>query len=72
MTTGTVFVSAVVSEVIKQIKSEALEVSLYHLTTLDGREVNLLIELENGYIDLEIKSSVRVTKSDARHLFHLD
>ena len=70
--TGNEFESAVVSEVIKQIKSEALEVSLYHLRTLDGREVDLLIELENGYIALEIKSSVKVTQSDARHLFHLD
>jgi len=42
------------------------------LKTLDGREVDLLIELENGYIALEIKSSVKVTESDARHLFHLD
>jgi predicted AAA+ superfamily ATPase len=70
--TGNEFESAVVSEVIKQIKSEALEVSLYHLRTLDGREVDLLIELESGYIALEIKSSVKVTQSDARHLFHLD
>ena len=57
--TGNEFESAVVSEVIKQIKSEALEVSLYHLRTLDGREVDLLIELESGYIALEIKSSVK-------------
>jgi hypothetical protein len=61
-----------VSEVIKQIKSEALEVSLYHLRTLDGREVDLLIELEDGYIALEIKSSLKVTEYDAEHLFHLD
>jgi hypothetical protein len=42
----------VVFRIKKQIKSEALEVSLYHLRTLDGREVDLLIELEKRYIAL--------------------
>jgi hypothetical protein len=39
---------------------------------VDGREIDLLIELEHGYIALEIKSSVKVTQSDARHLSHLE
>ena len=70
--TGNEFESAVVSEVIKQIKSHALAVSFYHLRTLDGREIDLLIELEHGYIALEIKSSVKVMQPDARHLSHLE
>ena len=70
--TGNEFESAVVSEVIKQIKSHSLDVLFYHLRTLDGREVDLLIELEHGYIALEIKTSVKVTESDSRHLFHMD
>ncbi len=70
--TGNEFESAVVAEIIKQARSHGLSASFFHLRTADGREVDLLIELENGYIALEIKTSARVASSDARHLVHLE
>lgn len=70
--TGNEFESAVVAEIIKQVRSHGLPAHFFHLRTADGREVDLLIELENGYIALEIKTSSRVASSDARHLVHLD
>lgn len=69
--TGHEFESAVVAEVYKQIKTHALAVDCYHLRTVDGREVDLLLELENGYIAIEVKMSAHVSAADARHLHDL-
>ena len=65
---GGEFESAVVSEIYRQIKSHRLPVDLYHLRTVDGREVDLILELESGYVPIEIKSTARVSPFDARHL----
>ncbi len=70
--TGHEFESAVVAEIYKQIKSESIRAECYHLRTLDGREIDLLIEIEEGYFAIEIKSSTSVSKSDTRHLQMLD
>jgi len=48
------------------------EVSFYHLRTVDGREIDLLIETEPGYIAIEIKKSETVRSVDARHLRGLE
>ncbi|MFK5856540.1 MAG: hypothetical protein QM503_10445, partial [Bacteroidota bacterium] len=36
-----------------------------------GAEVDLLLELETGFLAFEIKMSRNVTKKDARHLINL-
>lgn len=41
---------------------------MYHLRTVDGRETDLILETENGYIAIEIKMSDNVTSQDGRHL----
>ncbi|QQZ28678.1 ATP-binding protein [Thiothrix subterranea] len=69
--TGHEFESAVVAEIYKQIKTHALAVDCFHLRTVDGREVDLLLELENGYIAIEVKMSAHVSAADARHLHDL-
>lgn len=66
------FESAVVAEIHKQIKNSRLPVDCYHLRTVDGREVDLLIETERGFIPVEIKMTDRVSSVDARHLRRLD
>ena len=66
--TGAEFESAVIAECYKQIKNNRLPVSCYHLRTLDGREVDLLLELEEGFVAIEIKSTTNVSATDARHL----
>ncbi|MBN1158214.1 MAG: hypothetical protein JXA61_02435 [Bacteroidales bacterium] len=40
----------------------------YHLRTVDGREIDLLIETEKGYFAIEVKMANRVSEADARHL----
>lgn len=69
--TGSEYESAVIAELYKQLKNISFRGSLYHLRTSDGREVDLLIELENGYIAIEVKQSGKVDKTDARHLLNL-
>jgi predicted AAA+ superfamily ATPase len=66
--TGHEFESAVVAEIHKQIRTHELPAELYHLSTVDGREVDLLIELEQGYIAIEVKQAEKVNRQDARHL----
>jgi predicted AAA+ superfamily ATPase len=66
--TGNEFESAVVAEIYKQTLNISCPVSFYHLRTVDGREVDLLLETENGYIAIEIKMSQNINKTDTRHL----
>jgi len=65
---GEDFESAVVSEIHKQVRNAALPIDLFHLRTHDGREVDLLLELENGYVAIEVKAHRRASSTDARHL----
>ena len=69
---GHEFESAIISEIYKQAKVTNEELSFFHLRTLDGREVDLLIETEHGYFAIEIKKSETVRSVDAKHLKNLD
>ena len=66
--TGPEFESLVVAELYKQAKTMRSDARFWYLRTLDGREVDLLIELSQGYLAFEIKTSERASLSDARHL----
>ncbi|PID44135.1 MAG: hypothetical protein CSB47_11645 [Proteobacteria bacterium] len=70
--TGGEFESAIISECYKQVKNNRLEIECYHLRTLDGKEVDLLLELESGYVAIEVKMTKNVSLSDARHLRKLE
>ena len=70
--TGAEFESAVISELFKQAKNILSNASFYHLRTLDGKEVDLLVELANGYFAFEIKMASNISKTDARHLLKLE
>lgn len=70
--TGQEFESAVVAEIYKQLKSYQMDAQLFHLNTADGREIDLLIELEQGYVPIEIKQANKITSSSARHLHQLE
>ncbi|MBI2502596.1 MAG: ATP-binding protein [Candidatus Latescibacteria bacterium] len=69
--TGNEFESAIIAEIYKQLKTSRLPVEFYHLHTADGRQVDLLLELEEGFVPIEIKMSERVSPADARHLREL-
>ena len=71
MLNGHEFESAVASEIYKQIKSWRLPVNMYHLRTVDGLEVDILLECEKGFIPIEIKQTENIRTSDARHLERL-
>ena len=70
--TGREFESAVISEIYKQTRNSRMPVTFYHLRTADGREIDLLLETEAGFIPIEIKMTERVSSADARHLRQLD
>jgi predicted AAA+ superfamily ATPase len=70
--TGHEFESALIAEMYKQAKNIDFSGSFYHLRTLDGREVDLLIETTQGYYAIEIKNSTQINASDARHLKGLE
>ena len=69
---GHEFESAIVAEIYKQLKTVFADVQFYHLRTSDGREVDLLIETEAGYIAIEIKKTKVVRSTDAKHFKNLD
>jgi hypothetical protein len=69
--TGEEFKSAVVAEIYKQGRNAAIPAHFYHLRTRDGREVDLLLELETGFVAFEIKAARRVANTDARPLRNL-
>jgi predicted AAA+ superfamily ATPase len=68
---GNAFESAIVAEIYKQAKNSGAPVSFFHLRTVDGREVDLLIETDQGCYAFEIKQSESVHKTDARGLIGL-
>lgn len=65
---GAEYESAVVAEIWKTIRTLRLPVQAWHLRTVDGREVDLLLEREDGYFAFECKSGNQTTAIDARHL----
>lgn len=69
--TGAEFESFAVTELYKQAKNIQADATFYHLRTHDGKEVDLLVELPEGYIAFEIKQSAHVARTDARHLVGL-
>jgi predicted AAA+ superfamily ATPase len=69
--TGAEFESLVVAEIYKQMRSVMLDRPIYHLRTQDGAEIDLLIELQEGYLAFEIKMADKTRPSDARHLKNL-
>jgi predicted AAA+ superfamily ATPase len=64
--TGSEFESAVIAEIYKQIKTFRLPLSCYHFRTLDGREVDLLLEGEEYFIAIEVKMSEHIDGRDLR------
>jgi len=60
--------TVVVSECLKQGMLTRTGVEFHHLRTADGREVDLLLELDKGYYAIEVKLADRVVETDARHL----
>ncbi len=70
--TGNEFESAVIAEIYKQLKNIQSICSFHHLRTVDGREVDLLVETENGYYAIEIKMTSHVSDADTRHLKGLE
>lgn len=70
--TGSEFESLVIAEIYKQAKNSGSPVTFYHLRTHDGKEVDLLVELPNGYYAFEIKMAENIAKTDARHLVGLE
>ena len=69
---GNEFESAVIAELYKQTRYIDFSGDFFHLRTHDGREIDLLIETETGYIAIEVKQTKRVNDTDARHLVGLD
>jgi len=69
---GAEFETAVFGEVWKRIRTGRLPVECFHLRTLDGREVDILLETPDGYFALECKSGTSATASAARHFDDLD
>jgi predicted AAA+ superfamily ATPase len=65
---GNEYESAVIAELYKQMKNIQFPGLFYHLRTVDGREVDLLIETEKGYYAIEVKMAGRISEVDARHL----
>ncbi|HPO89584.1 MAG TPA: DUF4143 domain-containing protein, partial [Victivallales bacterium] len=68
---GFEFESAVVAEIFKRVRSARLPLELFHLRTSDGREIDLLIEREDGFIAIECKQTQNPQAIDARHFRNL-
>lgn len=64
---GHEFESAVIAEIYKQCRLSNVPVDVRHLRTKDGREVDLLLEAENGFVAVEIKQAGEASIHDCRH-----
>ena len=66
--TGHEFESLVTAELYKQARALGLTAEFTHLRTVDGREVDVLVETPRGYYAFEIKMAEKVSHSDGRAL----
>ena len=69
---GNAYESAVVGEMVKQLRLSSSGGEAFYLRTADGLEVDLLVAVAEGYVAVEVKQSSGVSRHDARHLFALD
>jgi uncharacterized protein len=69
---GEEFESAVAAEIWKQARTARLPITIYHLRTPDGREVDLLLEREDGFLVIECKMTTNVSPVDFRNLRNLE
>lgn len=69
--TGNEFESLVIAEIYKQTRTLQNSANFFHLRTHDGKEVDLIIELPEGYLAFEIKMKDIIGKQDIRHLTNL-
>ena len=69
---GHEFESTVAGEIIKTLETQRLPWQLYHLRTSDGREIDLLLEHEKGFIAIECKMSSHTSPHEARHFKELE
>jgi predicted AAA+ superfamily ATPase len=63
--------SAVIAEIYKQVKTADLPVNFHHLRTLDGREVDLVLESEQGFVAIECKMTTNPSRNDFRAMHNL-
>jgi predicted AAA+ superfamily ATPase len=63
--------SAIIAEIFKQIRATDLPLNFFHLRTLDGKEVDLLIECEEGFIAVECKMTVKASGKDLKAMRNL-
>jgi predicted AAA+ superfamily ATPase len=63
--------SAVIAEIYKQINAADLPINLFHLRTLDGKEIDLLLECEQGFIAVECKMGANASQTDFRAMRNL-
>lgn len=70
-TDGAEYESAVVAEIVKSVRTLSLPIRPHFLRTSDGREIDLLLEREDGYFAIEIKMTENVSPPDARHMLGL-
>jgi predicted AAA+ superfamily ATPase len=69
---GEEYESAVIAEIYKQVRTAGLSVNAYHLRTYDGREVDLLLELDHGFVAFEIKKTRHMARADLRSFHELE
>ena len=68
---GPLFESFVVAEVATHLETTAEETSLFHLRDRSGREADVVLERQGRVVALEVKSSTKVNRSDAKGLVWL-
>jgi len=68
---GALFETYVVSEIVKYVRTMALDVRPYFYRTRSGMEVDLLLQSPKGVMGIEIKAGEHVAPSDATRLVDL-
>ena len=70
--TGNEYESAIIAEIFKQAKNVQSLARFSFLRTHDGKEVDLLLEFDDGYYAFEIKMAKKVEKIDAKNFYDLE
>ena len=68
---GQMFETFVVAELATHLETASEETRLFHVRDRDGKEVDVVLESHGRIVGLEVKSSTRVERADARGLLWL-
>ena len=68
---GAIVETFIYDELLKANSAASKKAGLYHYRTTDKKEIDFILDFGQKIVAIEIKASKAVSKSDLKHIYHL-